>query len=410
MTHTVGADEAIALLPYGARVLVQGGAGESALLAAAIEKAQRSGLRFVGIFLPGVNTRSYGATQGCEVTTFFLTPELKAAGNAVEFLPLGYNDIGAYLRSLRIDAALLAASPPDAEGICSFGVAVDFLAELWPRIPVRIGHLNPLMPRTHGTAGIPLDELTAIVMAEEPLPTLPRGGDNAARRAIAATIAALVPDGAAVQAGIGNLPSACLRALSGKKSLRIHSGFVSDWAQDLRAAGALARNEPIVTGLAIGSPEFYDAVRSPDFQFRPVSYTHSADVLRAVPGLVTINAALEVDLLGQVYAEFGPSGFVSGPGGALDFARGAKLGGGLRVIVLPSESRGASRIVPPGSGRGPVSLSRFDVDVVVTEYGAADLRGCSHDARAERLIGIAAPAHRSGLLASWRAFGEHGQL
>ena len=96
----------------------------------------------------------------------------------------------------------------------------------------------------------------------------------------------------------------------------------------------------------------------------------------------------------------------SGPGGSLDFARGAKLAGGLRVIVQPSTAaRGAvSRIVPAGAGRRPVTLSRFDIDVVITEYGAADLRGLSHDARAARLVAIADPAHRAALSEEWRDY------
>jgi acyl-CoA hydrolase len=405
MPQKVYADEAIALLPHGARVLVQGAAGESSVLAAAAEAAaaaQRPDLRFEGVFLPGVNTNTYGAAKGCAVTTFFLTPELKAAGGGVEFLPIGYNDIALRLRASPPDAALFMASPPDAAGACSFGVAVDFLAELWPSVPIRIAHLNPDMPRTRGTPGIPFDSLTAFIEARTPLITLADAADDATRKAIGARVAVLVPDGAAVQAGIGNIPGACMRALAGKKGLRIHSGFVSDWAVDLLASGAVAA--PVTTGLAIGSARLYAAASSEMFDFRPVSHTHAPDVLRGLEALVTINAALEVDLLGQVYSEFGPTGFASGPGGALDFARGAKLGGGLRIIALPSEARGASRIVGPGAGRGPVSLSRFDVDVVVTEHGATDLRGCSHDARAERLVAIAAPRHRGALAASWRAF------
>jgi hypothetical protein len=180
-----------------------------------------------------VNTNTYGAAKGCAVTTFFLTPELKAAGGGVEFLPIGYNDIALRLRASPPDAALFMASPPDAAGACSFGVAVDFLAELWPSVPIRIAHLNPDMPRTRGTPGIPFDSLTAFIEARTPLITLADAADDATRKAIGARVAVLVPDGAAVQAGIGNIPGACMRALAGKKGLRIHSGFVSDWAVDL---------------------------------------------------------------------------------------------------------------------------------------------------------------------------------
>lgn len=400
MPRVIGAGDVLNALPHGARVLVQGGAGESLLIAQAIEAgiASRPDLSFVGVMLPGVNAHAYGGA----FTTFFISPEMKAAG--ARFLPLGYTDILAYLASGPIDAALFSAARADDSGLCSFGVAVDFLADLWPRIPVRIAHINPAMPHTHGHAGIPFDDLTDVVEAEAPLIELREAPDDDIARAIGAHVATLVPDGATIQTGIGKAPGACMRALTGKRRLRIHSGFVSDWALDLVEAGAIAPGAPITTGLALGTPRLYAAAQSQAFAFRPVSHTHAADVLRLQEQFVTINAALEVDLLGQIHSERTPSGLISGPGGALDFARGAKLAGGLRVIVLPSQARGLSRMVGPGAGLGPVSLGRFDVDVVVTEYGAADLRGRTYDERAERLIAIAAPAHREALTASWAAF------
>ena len=129
----------------------------------------------------------------------------------------------------------------------------------------------------------------------------------------------------------------------------------------------------------------------------------------AAEHFVTVNSALEVDLFGQVYSEVGPKGAMSGPGGASDFAAAARLSPrGLRLICLPADAaKGTlSRIIDPASARGPASLSRLDTDVVVTEYGAADLRGKSHDDRAEALIRIAAPQFRDVLAESWRAVSD----
>jgi acyl-CoA hydrolase len=397
-------------LPRGARVLVQGGAGESTLLADAIDAlgAERPDLNFVGVFIPGVNERTYGAERGRALTTFFLTGALKKISEKVEFLPLAYTEILARLRPEKIDAAIFTAAPPGADDACSFGVAVDFLADLWPGIPVRIVHLNPTMPRTRGHAGIPYDVLTAIVEIGAPLLQLREDAPDSVSSAIAERVASFVENNGVVQAGIGKLPGACMRALSQKRGLRIHSGFVSDWAVDLLEAGALAGDAPITTGLAIGTPRLYEAAAAQNFSFKPVSFTHSASVMAELRGFVTVNAALEVDLLGQAHAECGPDGLISGPGGATDFARGAKLAGGTRVIVLPADAKAGAvtRIVGPGEGRGPVSLSRFDIDVVVTQHGAADLRGCSHDQRARRLIEVASPAHRGPLEAAWRRYRE----
>lgn len=388
--------EIITALPREAQVLVQGGAGESRLLAEAVRDSGRTDLQFTGVWLPGVNRETYGAERGGVVTTFFMTPELAVAGASVRFLPIRYSDILTYLRTQPFDACMTMLAPPDSAGACSFGPAVDFLAELWPAIPVRIAHLNDNVPRTHGRQGIARAALTHVLEQRAPVPGPAPDRDDAVADAIAAHFSALVADGACLQAGIGKLPGACLRALAGKHALRIHTGALGDWVLDLIAAGALA-DEPIIAGQALGSERLMQSIGAPRFQFRPVSYTHDHAVLAGLTGLVTVNGAMQVDLFGQAYAEASAAGLYSGPGGALDFARGARAGGGLRVLVLP-----ASRIVAPGAGHGPVSLSRFDTDIVVTEQGAADLRSCSHDARAQRLVEIAAPERRQALLKAWR--------
>jgi len=354
-------------------------------------------MNFTGIFVPGLNKTSWLANPDCRVTTFFMTPELKRAGAAVEFLPFCYADILAYLRATPITAAVFMAAPPDDKGLCSFGPVVDFLAELWPQIPVRIAHLNPLMPATHGHPGIPYAELTGVIEQETPLLGMADEPSDPLTDRIGALIAEHIPNGATLQTGLGKIPGAVLRALTSHQGLRIHSGLIGDAVLDLAAAGALAEGAPVTAGVAIGSPRLYGAVRDPIFAFRPVSFTHDPAVIARIPRLVTINSALSVDLYGQACSELTPRGFMSGSGGATDFARGAKAAGGLRIIALP-----ASRIVAPGAGLGPVSLSRMEIDMVVTEEGAADLRGLGHAARGEALIRVAAKEERSALEEEWK--------
>jgi acyl-CoA hydrolase len=382
------------VLPPGGLTLVQGCSGESTLLAGMLGAAGPAvgAMNFIGIFVPSLNRVSWLPNADCRVTTFFMTPELKRAGAAVDFLPLCYADILAYLRGARISAALFMAAPPDGASMCSFGPVVDFLAELWPQIPVRIAQINPLMPATHGHPGIPYAELTAVIEQETPLLGMAEEKPDPATEAIGRFVAGLVPDGATLQMGVGKIPGAVLRALNGHKGLRIHSGLVGEAVLELAAAGALAEGAAVTAGVAIGSPRLYDAVRDPLFAFRPVSFTHDPGVLAGIPRLVTINSALSVDLYGQAFSELTPRGFMSGSGGASDFARGAKAAGGLRVIALP-----AARIVAPGAGLGPVTLGRMDIDVVVTELGAADLRGLGHKARAAALVNVALPEERSAL-------------
>ena len=395
-----------ATLPPGGRTLVAGCSGESLLLADAVMRAGEAlgAMTFTGIFVPGLNTRTYLANPRCSVETFFMTAELKRRGGAMTFLPLCYADILRRLRSAPIDAALIMASPPDGDGFCSFGPIVDFLAEIWPRIPVRIAHLNPRLPRAASTTRIPFDELTAFVEAEQELLAAPEGVEDRIAKAIAENVARFVGDGAMIQTGLGKIPNAALRALRSRRNLKIHSGLIPEAVADLEDAGALAPGTSVTGGVAIGSERLYDRVSGPAYRFEPVSYTHSPQVLAGLRNFVSLNSALEVDLFGQAYAEFGPNGLMSGPGGASDFARGVLAGGGLRVVALPATAKGElSRIVAPGGGAGPVSLGRMDTDIVVTEYGAADLRGLSHEERARALIAIAPLDHRDRLAESWSA-------
>lgn len=408
MPLELDADALVAKLPAGGRVLVTGCSTESLLLADAVERAGAAlgAMTFAGIFVPGLNRRTYLANPSCTTETFFLTPELKAQREAVRFLPLCYDDIRQRLLNSSFDAALMMVSPPDEEGMCSFGPAVDFMAEVWPRIPVRLAHLNPLMPRTKGQACIPLAEITAMVEAPQPLLGMPDAGSDYVADAIARHIAPLVPDGATLQTGLGKVPGAVLRALTGRRNLRVHSGLIGDAVVDLEEAGALAPGAAVTAGVAIGSERLYQAVSGPSYRFEPVAFTHDLATIGGIADFIAINSATEVDLFGQAYAEAGPKGFMSGPGGATDFARGARMAGGLRIVALAATAaQGAiSRIVAPNAGSGPVSLGRFDIDIAVTEFGKADLRERTHAERAAALIDIAAPDHRERLSALWRDF------
>jgi acyl-CoA hydrolase len=363
-------------------------------------------MTFTGIFVPGLNTRTYLANSDCRVETFFLTPELKAAGDAVAFLPLGYGDILARLRAVPIDAALFMATPPDSDGLCGFGPVVDFLADLWPKIPVRIAHINPLMPNARGSTGIPFRELTAYVEGEQSLLNFPDAGSDPVIEEIARNVAKWIGDGATIETGLGKLPTAALGALKGRRGLKIHSGLIGEGVVDLEEAGALADGRAVTGGVAVGSNRLYDAVGGPQYWFEPVSYTHSPRVIIEIENFVALNSAVEVDLVGQGYAEMGPQGLMSGPGGASDFARAAWCAGGLRIVALPaSAARGAiSRIVAPNAGAGPILLGRMDTDVVVTEFGSADLRGLSYHDRAVALTAIASPNHRRSLEDAWAKF------
>ena len=385
-------------LPSGGLTLVSSCSAQSDLLVSEVAHASAAlgDMTFSGIFVPGLNKATWNAGPQSQVLTFFQTPDLAREGARSQFLPLCYQDVLANYRRQPPAAALFMCSPPDANGLCSFGTEVAFIAALWRDIPTRIAHINPAMPRTPGDPGIHFTQLTAYYEGDQPLKTMASGASDTVSDAIATLIAPYIPNGATLQSGLGKIPDAVLRALFGHRNLHLHSGLIGDGALELVRSGAMAPGASALAGVAIGSPDLYAGLDHPHFQFRPVTTTHDPQTLANIDGLVTINSAMEVDLYGQVHAEASARGFMSGPGGAGDYARAARVGqGGLRIIALPASAGAISRIVPQGAGHGPVSL-------VVTEHGIADLRFLGHEARAQALIAIADPAAREELTRSWR--------
>lgn len=370
---------------------------ESGLFRAGLAVLSRPDLTFATILVPGLNRPDYLLTTGARVATFFMVPELEGSGR-VDYLPLPYREIRHWLAANPPRAVLAMVAPPDENGLCSFGPVTDFVADLWQRAEVVIGHVNPRMPRTQGTPGIPFDRFAAVIEGAEDLPESDPGSDPVAER-IAAHAVRVIPDGATLQAGVGRIPEAVLRGLTGKRDLAVHSGLIGDSTLHLLRAGALRAENPITAGVAIGTRALYEAIAEPAFRFCPPSVTHDLRQLARIERFVTINSAIEVDLEGQVHAEATPRGPISGPGGASDFVAGARAAGGLRLIVLPASAAGGtvSRIVRTEAAVGPVSLGRFDTDMVITEHGIADLRGKSSADRRAALIAVAAPAHRDGL-------------
>ena len=278
MPKRIDPGELASALPPGGLTLVSGCSAESAVLADAVMTAGAAlgAMTFCGIFVGCLNRRTWLANDACRVLTFFLTPELRAVGERVEFLPLCYQDILRELRWRKPSAALFMCAPPDADGNCSFGTEVAFIADLWREIPVRIAHINPAMPRTPGDPGIPFAELTAYLEAEQPLSTMPAAPPDEVARAIASHVARFVRDGATIQTGLGKIPDAVLRTLTDRRGLRAQTGLMGDGLMALIEAGAIDGEGSAVVGVAIGSTELYAALSDPVFQFRPVSVTHGA--------------------------------------------------------------------------------------------------------------------------------------
>lgn len=401
------------LLRPGHRVFVAGAAGHSLLFERWLTASPRLArdVTFCGALVPGVNSFDFaGLDDQAQLITFLLSPALRASWQAgrVRHLPMDYPSIVNYMAAQSFDLALLQVAPPDSHGNCSFGVAADFGPLVWQGARKIVAHVNPGMPRTAGPT-IPFARIDHVVEHDMPLLEVDAGMADASTRALAARVAPLIIDGSTLQLGLGRLQHALLPLLGDRRRLRIHSGMVADGLLQLRDAGALAEcskdQPPVRTGVALGSRLLYAAVADPTLaHFHDASYTHAADTLSRLDGLVSVNSAIEVDLLGQVNAEMIDGVQVSGAGGLANFARGARAASnGRSVIALTSTAgrKAVSRIVPRLAAGTPVALSRADIDTVVTEHGCAELKNMDVDARARALIAIAAPEHRDALSQSW---------
>jgi 4-hydroxybutyrate CoA-transferase len=227
---------------------------------------------------------------------------------------------------------------------------------------------------------------------------------------LAGYVADLIPDGATMQMGIGEIPDAVLKYLFNKKDLGVHSEMISDGVVDLVDAGVVTNARKtlhpgkIVVGFILGSKRLYDWVHdNPLCEFHRTEYINDPFVIAQNERMVAINSAIEVDLTGQVCADsIGPK-FFSGIGGQLDFIYGASRSkDGVPIIAMPStiqkkDGTLVSKIVPMLKQGAGVVTGRNHVHYIVTEYGAADLYGKSVRQRVKALVNIAHPDFRADL-------------
>lgn len=332
-----------------------------------------------------------------------------ASAGLIDVIPAHYGDLDRLCADgdVAADVVLVQVCPPDARGRVTLGASHDQSVALIGRARTVIAEVNRRSPRVHADVDFALDDFDAVVETDRPLveSRWSPAGDIEAR--IGERVAALVPERATLQLGIGALPDAVLALLADRRGLGFHSGMISDRVVDLIESGAIDDAHKgidagvAVTGLLIGSERLFRFVHeNPRVAVRRPSYTHGPDVLARVRRLFSINSALEVDLSGQVNAEAAGGRYVGTIGGQVEFVRGTRRSeGGVSVIALPSMQgdgeRRRSRIV--ASLAGPVTTPRSDVDHVVTEWGAARLRGLSLAQRARALVAIADPSQRDAL-------------
>jgi 4-hydroxybutyrate CoA-transferase len=325
-----------------------------------------------------------------------------------DYTPCFFSEIPRLFRGkiLPVDVALIQVTPPDENGFCSYGLSVDYTMAAAECATTVIAQMNRNLPRTGG-AKIHLDAINFIVEQDEPLIELKAPVISDIEKMIGENVAGLIPDGATLQLGIGAIPDAVLLFLTDKKDLGIHSEMFSDGVVVLAEAGVITNKKKTINpgkfmaAFLMGTRKLYDFIdNNPNVELHPVDYINDPYIVGMHENMMSINSALQVDLMGQVNAEMiGPRQF-SGIGGQVDFVRGvSRAKNGKSIIALPSTASGGriSRIACELDRGAAVSTSRNDVHHIVTEYGVANLRGKSLRERAKALIAVAHPDFRAAL-------------
>ncbi|MCU1697315.1 MAG: cat1 [Mycobacterium sp.] len=427
MPQELTAEQAAALLKPTDTLGIPLGPGQPpAILRALGEREDWTDLRVYGALL-AVLTELFSRRGVHYLSGFFgpLERALRGAGADIEFTPADFRRFGPLLERQAPRVMATVATPPDADGWCSLSLhAGGTIGELRRAgaDPQRllVVEVSDSYPRTFGLGAdrhaLHVDEIDVLVSSTDAPLALP-GGDAAPTDvdgAIARNAVAFIPSGATLQTGIGSIPNqiATLLADGDDGDYGLHSEMFTDGCMKMHRAGKISNARKgqydgvSVTTFAFGSADLYAWLdENSDVAFLPVEIVNSPEVIGANDGMVSINGALAVDVHGQVVADTIAGDQFSGIGGAEDFVAGAGLELSDRsLICLPSTfSKGEvlqSRIVPWFGPGAVITTPRHQVDVIVTEYGVAELEGLTVQERGEALAAIAHPQFRDELLAA----------
>ena len=357
------------------------------------------------ISLKEVHSRKY------RLRTFFsgwVASEAITAGR-VDLIPSRFSGIPGLIESgqIAIDAAFVQVTPPNEAGYCSLGVAVDAARQAMEKASLVVGEINEQAPRTFGDTFVPVSDFDLLVESTEPLIYFNRWCTDEIFDQVAANVASVIQDGSCLGFSIGPLFDALGRQLVHKRNLGIHSPFVTDALMDLLKSGAVTnRHKEIFRGkslvsYAFGTVELMTWLdRNPMLEFQGIDKVFSPTQIGRNPRFVSVLPARKVDLSGRIALHAGKGNVAAGPGEAIDFVNGAELSpGGLVLFALPSRNlKGEANVrISVEEFKNQFSL-RESVDMVVTEYGVANMKGRTVRERAQALIDVAHPDDRPKLV------------
>lgn len=315
------------------------------------------------------------------------------------------------------------ASMPDKHGYVSLSLSNTYEKRMIKDADIVILEVNPNAPRTFGDLELHESDVDYFVKVDYPIPELPDLEPNEKDLVIGKLIADMVNDGDCIQLGIGGIPNAVAASLMDKKDLGIHTEMLTSGMMKLAKAGVVTGKKKqlfpgkMVAAFMMGPKELYEfADNNPSVMILDGAYVNDPYVIAQNDNQVSINTTLEVDITGQCCSESLGSKQFSGTGGQADTAIGAQNSkNGRSIIALYStamvrnpetgEKEEVSKIVCQLKPGATVSLSRNDIDYLVTEYGMVSLRGTSIAERVKRIISIAHPKFRDALMEEAKKIG-----
>lgn len=411
----ISPEQVIQKLRPGMSIFIGTGAAEPRTLVRALMKSGTGNLADLELiqlvsFGDAISFREL-RTQTYRLKTFFagwVSQDAITEGQ-VDLIPSRFAWIPAFIESgqIPVQAAFVQITPPDKTGNCSLGVAVDVARQAMEKATLIVGEISDRMPRTFGDTFVNVSDFTCLVESHEEPIYFDRWPINSAHDRLAARVAELIENRACISFSIGPLFEALSRHLARKKHLGVHSPVFTDALMDLVDSGAVTNRfkgtyrGKSLTSYAIGTRSLFDWLdQNPLVEFQAIDKVFNPSVIGRNPQFNAVVAVRKVDLLGRIVLPIGRGTVATGPVEVADLVGGAEISpGGRTIFALTSRDReGVANILISVKDYPNQFRSRESVDVVVSEYGIARLKGCTLRERAQALIDIAHPDDRSLLV------------
>jgi acyl-CoA hydrolase len=427
-------DKALSLVKNNDKIVTGLGAAEAREFFTHIHEIFDKGIRNITInnCLPmciGEYLTNPSYAKFFEINGWFYTPVIRKLHplGAASFIPNHLHFAGLKrFQHIKPNIYVGNASMPDRHGYVSLALSNTYEKQAIAKADLTILEINPNVPRTFGDVQLHVSEVDYLVETNYAVPEIPDAEPSELDKKIGQYIADEIQDGDCIQLGIGSMPNAIAKSLYNKKNLGVHTEMLTSEIPKLVQAGVINGSkkqllpEKMVCTFILGTREMYDFVDdNPGVAVMDGGYVNDPYVIAQNDNQVSVNSCIEIDITGQCASESVGVKQISGTGGQADTVIGAQNSkGGRSYICLYSTAttkgpdggtKLVSKIVPTLNVGAAVSLSRNDVDRVVTEYGIAELRGTTVRERVERLVAIAHPDFREQLLRDTYALGIIGR-